>query len=191
MRDGCASRASLTASGGAALGRVCAGFAAPEVAMTGAVVLDAGDVPEPYASLLNHTGHMTERLRLHHGEPVDLEVLDHQSDGDAYTRRILLRLRGSRRVAEFGVVRMDLSCMPPDVREMIVERRVPLGDILIAHDVMRRIEPRFFYRFDGGAGLARGAAGMSWDGAYGRVGTIFVEDQPAIELLEVVPARGG
>ena len=68
----------------------------------------------------------------------------------------------------------------------IVERKTPVGRILIQHDVLRRIEPTAFVRIDAGPEQ------MAWFGEtgtgvlYGRLAIIHFDGKPAVELLEVV-----
>ena len=61
---------------------------------------------------------------------------------------------------------------------------IPLGAILITNEVMRRIEPKWYFRFTADAPMAAHFAGGG--AAYGRVGIIHCDGAPAIELLEVV-----
>ena len=98
---------------------------------------------------------MTEVLQKHHGEPVAVHVQDGHSDGDLYTRKITLTPEGSDKVVEWGIVRLDFRYMSPSVRDEILARQMPLGAILIKHNVLRRIKPRWFLRFpEGSAGAA-------------------------------------
>lgn len=151
----------------------------------GAIVVDAGDVPVPFDRLLVHESHMTTTLGAFHGEAVALRVLDEGQAGETYRRKIILTV-GDGHVVEVGVVRIHLEYTSPTVRSEILSKQTPLGDILIQHDVMRRIEPKWFFRFDGPAALL-GTFGRTIDGpVYGRVGVIHCDGQPAIELLEVV-----
>jgi chorismate-pyruvate lyase len=151
----------------------------------GAVVVDAGDVPVPFDRLLVHEAHMTTTLGAFYGESVVLRVLDERQAGDTYLRKIILTV-GDAHVVEVGVVRIHLEYTSADVRSEILSKQTPLGDILIQHDVMRRIEPKWFFRFDGPAALLE-TFGRTIDGpVYGRVGVIHCDGQPAIELLEVV-----
>lgn len=141
-------------------------------------------MPAPFRELLVHNEHMTAMLRAHFGEPVALDVLDHQQGEQAYRRRILLHLPSDGSIVEFGIVRIDLRYLPDDAAREIADRDRPLGEILIRHDVLRRIEPRWYLHFPDGVGEPRvpPIAG----GFFGRVGTIYCEGEPAIELLEVV-----
>lgn len=149
-------------------------------------VVPAGDLPDPFNKLLDHREHMTTRLADFHGLPVSLQVQQHAEDGDVYRRRIILTPTGSDFVVEFGLVRIDLAFTAPAVRAAILKRSQPLGDVLIKHNVLRRIHPRWFLRFRGDSPLLVGSGLESHEELYGRIGTIYCDEQPAIELLEIV-----
>ncbi len=151
------------------------------------------EVPAPYHGLLVHEHHMTVTVEAHHGDHVDVVIYNRRHDGPYYARRIFLALRDSRRVVQYGLVRINLRYCSPAVRAEIIAGETPLGRILINPDVLRRIEPTGFLR------LGPGPARMSQFGlsepkpTYGRLAYIHCDGQPAIELLEVVapeqPAR--
>lgn len=146
----------------------------------------AAQVPEPFRHLLVHEHHMTVTVEAHHGDLVDVQVLDHKLTGDSYARKILLSLQKSKKVVQFGLVRVRLEFCSPEVRAEILSRQTPLGRILIQHNVLRRIEPTAYLR------IVPGPAMMGWFGVdspkptYGRLAYIHCDGQPAIELLEIV-----
>jgi hypothetical protein len=168
----------------AALADLCAGIADLNELPQGEVV-EASRVPVPFDRLLVHNDHMTTRLGEFHGAPVELRVLRHAMEGDTYRRLITLHPHGRECVVEVGLVRIDLACTNPGLRAMILDEKWPLGDILISQNVMRRIEPQWFLKF-GAGGLFAEQFGIDAAPYYGRIGTIFFEDRPAIRLLEVV-----
>jgi hypothetical protein len=171
----------------AALLELCKPFTDGEFAPQGAVV-QPDEIPFPQDQLLVHHDHMTVVLERHHGAPVRVHVLDEHLDGDIYTRKISLTPTGrDGKVVEWGVVRLDFRYMAPDVRDEILRKQLPLGAILIKHDVLRRIKPRWFLRFPpGGPVLGLFGDAQTSSPAYGRVGTIYCNEEPAIELLEIV-----
>lgn len=167
-----------------AIASIAAEFFGPAFADAPALCA-AADVPAPFDRLLVHNEHMTTRLTAFHGEPVALEVLEDRHVGDTYQRKILLTV-GQGHVVEVGVVRIHLNFTSDEVRNEILSKKTPLGDILIQHNVLRRIEPKWFFRFEGPAALTA-AFDREVDGPlYGRVGVIHCDGEPAIELLEVV-----
>ena len=148
--------------------------------------VSADAVPEPYRTLLVHEHHMTVTVEAHHGSLVDVRVLERIHEGDTYARKILLALQSNGRIVQFGLVRIHFQYCSDAVRAEIVAGQTPLGRVLINHDVLRRIEPTAFLR------LLPGPAMLEWFGmktmqpVFGRLALIHCDEQPAVELLEIV-----
>ncbi len=146
----------------------------------------ADKVALPYQKLLVHEHHMTVTLEERHGSLVDVRVLDERLEGDVYARKILLALQSNQKIVQFGLVRIRLEFVSADVRAEITSRQTPLGRVLIQHNVLRTIEPTSFLR------ILPGPAMMEWFGlktptpTFGRTAVITCDDQPAIEVLEIV-----
>lgn len=170
-----------------ALLELCRPFAGTEISPQCAVV-QPDEIPFPQDQLLVHHDHMTVVLERHHGAAVVVHVLEEHREGDFYTRKISLTPAGSDTVVEWGIVRLDFRYMAPDVRDEILRKALPLGAILIKHGVLRRIKPRWFLRFpaDGPILGLFGDPRPECGPAYGRIGTIYCNEEPAIELLEIV-----
>ncbi|HEX3148561.1 MAG TPA: hypothetical protein VHR66_10785 [Gemmataceae bacterium] len=148
--------------------------------------ISSADMPQPYRGLLAHTHHMTVTVEAHYGGAVDVGVLEVGRTGDDYHRRIVLKLHGSDRIVQYGLVRINLALLDAEVRDAIVAQSAPLGRILIEHNVLRRVEPTSFLRVTPGPTLCRHMALMRPSILYGRTGVIFCNDQPAIAVLEVL-----
>jgi chorismate-pyruvate lyase len=106
--------------------------------------------------------------------------------GDSYSRKILLTLQRTGRVVMFGLMRVNFRYCSEEVRQKILAGNTPLGRVLIEANVMRRIEPTAFLR------VIPGPAMIEWFGldgpqpTYGRFALIHCDEQPAVELLEIV-----
>jgi chorismate-pyruvate lyase len=154
--------------------------------MAGWEPVPADNVPPPYQQLLVHEHHMTVTVEAHHGSLVDVQVLAENLQGDSYARKILLVTRNDHRVVQYGIMRINLGYCSDAVRAAVLERKTPLGRILIEHNVLRRIEPTAFLR------IFPGSAMLEWFGleqmkiTYGRLAMIHCDEKPAIELLEIV-----
>ncbi|NOT00749.1 MAG: hypothetical protein HOP29_08985 [Phycisphaerales bacterium] len=174
-----------------AIASLCRGLTEPVEPWRDCRDASPDEMPSACRDLLVHHDHMTTALERHHGQSVALHVLRHRDESNAYRREILLTLGNTGRVVEYGVVRVNLDVVSPAVRQEIVERRAPLGDILMRHDVLRRVEPLWFVGFDGDSPVAAHFGGTGRGPVFGRVGMIHYDHQPAIELLEVVAGEGG
>ncbi|MCS7168136.1 MAG: hypothetical protein RMI91_03600 [Gemmatales bacterium] len=147
-------------------------------------VVAAEAVPPPYYQLLVHHDHMTVTLENYYGGPVRLRVLARRRENSWYGRKILLS-RPSR-VVQFGISRIDLDLCSPGVRDAILREAMPLGTVLIEHNVLRNIEPCAFLR------LMPDEMMCVWFGlsepreTFGRLALIHWDSRPAVELLEVL-----
>jgi chorismate-pyruvate lyase len=150
------------------------------------VVVHPDGIPHPADALLVHHEHMTTVLQKHHGRPVSVHVLEEHRAGNTYTRKISLTPAGSDKVVEWGIVRLHFQFMSDEVRDEILAKQMPLGAILIKHNVHRRIKPRYFLRFPEHGQVLKLFGDDHAEPAWGRLGTIYCNNEPCIELLELV-----
>jgi chorismate-pyruvate lyase len=144
------------------------------------------DIPYPEDHLLVHHDHMTIVLQRHHGQDVEVQVLEEHLEGDVYTRKISLTPIGSNKVVEWGVVRLHFKYMPEEVKQEILRKQMPLGAILIKHKVHRRVKPRYFLRLPKGSTVVGLFGAVNSEPLYGRLGMIYCDHEPCIEVLEIV-----
>lgn len=145
-------------------------------------IIPSDEVPEPYHRLLVHPQHMTVTVEDYYGGPVAVRVLQRRRDRDTYARKIVLDMHGN--LVLFGIVRIHLNHCDEAVRQAILKEQTPLGRILIEHNVLRRIEPTAYLVFDRGLTFSQGM--KLDDETFGRLGIIYCDHQPAIELLEIL-----
>jgi hypothetical protein len=151
-----------------------------------AVEISSSEVPEPYHKLLVHTHHMTITVEQYFRSSVDVRVLNSRRAGNEYARKILLATHDTRRVVQFGLVRINLGVCPEPVRNEIVEGKTPLGRVLIKHNMLRRIDPVAFLRVSLSPTMAEWFGVAPGTTTYGRVGVIYTGDRPAVEVLEIL-----
>ena len=147
--------------------------------------IPASATPEPYKGLLVHDKHMTVTMEQYHGCPVDVQVLEKRLDHDVYSRKITLTKTGTDQVIQFGLVRFDFRYVDDEVRNEIVGESIPLGRVLINHNVLRHVDLNAILKVTAGPGLAEYLQMPEGGVTYGRVATIFCDHKPAIDLLEV------
>lgn len=147
--------------------------------------IPASTTPEPYKTLLVHDIHMTVTMERFHGCPVDVHVVDRRLDDDVYARKILLTRHGTNTVVQFGLVRFDFQYVTPAVRDEIISEKIPLGRVLINHNVLRQVDLNAILKLTAGPSLAKYLQMKEGDVTYGRIATIFCNRKPAIDLLEV------
>ena len=87
---------------------------------------------------------------------------------------------------QYGIVRLNFGYLEQAVRNEIETEEIPLGRILIQHNVMRQVKLLSLYEIQPGQAML-GVLGIEPQrSVYGRTAMIFCDDQPAIELLEIV-----
>ena len=171
------------------------------------------EVPQPWRRLLNHQSHMTVAMERFYSAPVRLKVISQctgtgtadrkPTPADWYAREILL-LDPLGTVVQYGVVRLDLRQLNASTLTAVLAAEIPLGRILIAAGELLEVQQVQLLRVVPGphlAGLLRGdtqrlatSTSTEWGPTFGRVATILLAGQPAIELLEIVApcaTRGG
>lgn len=143
-------------------------------------------MPEPYRELLAHTDHMTVTVEQFHQSPVDVHVHQTHVTASHYARKISLTRQSDGRVVQFGIMRINLAVLSPEVRREIESQQTPLGRILIQHDVWRKIHLMSLWRIEPGADLCQILGLPQPQVTYGRAAVIDCNGEPAIELLEIV-----
>ncbi len=148
----------------------------------------AAELPELYRQLLAHDEHMTVACEARCGGPVEVRVLAVQRTATHYSRKIVLTRPQDGRGVLVGLVRLNLSCLSDKVRQEIESERIPLGRVLIEHNVLRKVRLLSLWRVTPSVEL-KGLLGLA-DGedCYGRTALIYCDGVPAVELLEIVNA---
>jgi len=147
--------------------------------------IEAEDVPEPYHRLLVHKHHMTVTLEDYHGSPVKVVPWKVQRNGSIYGRKLDLTVE-SGRIVMTGVMLINFGYCTKAVQDAVVAESAPLGRILIEHNVLRRIDATAFVRIPAADPLVQRFKLKRPQPAYGRVATIYCDEKPAIDLLEIV-----
>ncbi|MCA9136843.1 MAG: hypothetical protein KDB00_08790 [Planctomycetales bacterium] len=167
--------------------------------------LTAEEIPQPRRELLNHEAHMTVTVEAHHGCPVDVRVartvlgpgvddplgpqgsnLDIAATGRWYAREITLHRQSDQRPVQYGIVRLNIDALAPEVWHEIHSEKIPLGRVLISHQVLREVELCGLWEVVAGHSLASLLEMSVGEVTYGRTARIFCDYVPAIELLEIV-----
>ncbi|MEZ6114735.1 MAG: hypothetical protein R3C99_27540 [Pirellulaceae bacterium] len=146
----------------------------------------AAELPDVFRRLLAHDEHMTVTVENHHRSPVDVRVLDTRTTDTHYSRKILQNRQSDGRVVQFGIVRLTLSFLAPEVRAEIERQQTPLGRVLIEHNVLRNVRLLSLWRIEPGPDLCGMFNLSSAETCYGRTALIYCNGVPAVELLEIV-----
>jgi uncharacterized protein (DUF2236 family) len=148
--------------------------------------VSARDLPEPYRSLLAHNEHMTVKLEAAHQCLVDVRVLAEWRDEASYARNSILARQGNGAALQFGIMRIWLADLPASASSEITVERLPLGRVLINHNVLREVELITLWRIVPGPALRKHLQLAVGQVIYGRSAQILVDERPTVQVLEIV-----
>jgi chorismate-pyruvate lyase len=148
--------------------------------------VEPDDMPAVYRTLLAHEHHMTVTVEAHYGCPVDVRVLERRITPTHYAREIVLTRQSDGRAVQYGIMRINLRVLGPEIQAEVRSEKAPLGRILIQHDVLRRIQLFSLWRIAAAPLLLSALELETPRDVYGRTAIIDCNDEPAIELLEIV-----
>ena len=147
--------------------------------------VEPDEVPEPYYGLLVHEEHMTVTMEAFHECSVELRIIERSRSENLYARKIMLTSERMGQMVQFGIMRFNFDYCSDEVRDEIIEGITPLGRILIQHSLMRRIDVHSFVKVQCSDELTHLFDIDTPSETYGRIATIFCDEKPAVELLEI------
>lgn len=147
-------------------------------------------LPPAYQQLLAHNAHMTVTVESFHKSLVDVHVHRTDINDTRYAREITLSRQSDGRVVQYGIVRLNHEYLDPEVWQEIASQKIPLGRVLIQHNVLREVVLEKLWHVEAAEPLAGHLAVHAGDTVFGRTAMIFCNKEPAIELLEIVVAEG-
>ena len=148
-------------------------------------------IPPPYDELLVHDRDLTPTLEAWYGGPLEVKVLALAPQGGWYQRLVVLTT-GQGHPVSLGAIRLALSRMSPSVQEDVLAGRVPVGRILLRHQVPHQSCPRHFFAVPADLRLSQVLACPKGKRLFGRCNVLRLSDGEALaEVVEVLsPTRG-
>lgn len=159
--------------------------------------LAADELPAPYGQLLAHERDMTRTLEGFLGASLVLEPIGQRQEEDRLLRKVVLLERGrERRVAEAGVIRIELATLEEPARSHVLRGEQPLGGILHTHGIAHRGCPEGYFRCTPGPELRDLLQSPGTENLYGRVSRLHRVDDgrliaKAVEILPSLAEKGG
>jgi hypothetical protein len=148
----------------------------------------AGEMPEPYRSLLVHESDMTSTLESFHRERVHLQLISRDRRNGDYFREVVLQLDGTDQPVEFGAIKINLDLFPVTAQKRILEERYPLGRILKDCQMTYRSRPQGFLRVASDSLINRLLRLTETQLLYGRRNTLLDGNgAPLAEIVEILP----
>lgn len=150
--------------------------------------LEGAEVPYPYRSLLVHENDMTPTLAAFHHSKLYLEVHRHEATDDYLIRLVTLHAESNDAPVEFGAIGIQLKNLPPEIRKLIVEGRLPLGGILKEYQFSHSGKPLAFFSVPADRLIADSLNQHPGEIVYGRCNQLFDGDGMVIaDIVEILP----
>ena len=105
---------------------------------------ESHSIPHPYGELLVHDRDLTPTLEAWYEGPLAVKVLALAPQAGWYQRLVVLTT-GQGHPVSLGAIRLALSRMSLTVQEDVLAGRVPVGRILLRHQVPHLGCPRHFF----------------------------------------------
>lgn len=151
-------------------------------------MLDGEELPEPAKQLLVHDDDMTPTLIHYFGQDIYLQVLHTEEEHLVIKREVILHLEETQEPVEFGAIKIDLSCMPAHVQDIIREGKKPLGGILHEHHVAHTSHPSGYFQVSSDDIMQRAFSFHDQPVLYGRCNMLRYENGNTLaEVVEVLP----
>jgi hypothetical protein len=153
-----------------------------------ATFVSAESLPQPQRALLAHASDMTSTLARYHGEPIGLKVLQRHQGPHWYRRHIVLETTASRRLVEYGAMRVSLPLLSEAARLDVLAAKMPLGAVLARHGLAYRHCPGGFFTIHSNR-LIEQALGLSWpQWLFGRCNCMSDSvGRVVAEVIEILP----
>jgi chorismate-pyruvate lyase len=119
-----------------------------------ATKINGREMPEPYRRLLVHDRDMTPTLEAAYDRKMNLRVLKYSFTNEVFSREIVLIPEGSDAPVVFGAIKIYLDEFSTEARDLVLERKLPLGTILESQGIRHYSKPDAFFEVEADAFIA-------------------------------------
>jgi len=131
---------------------------------------------------------MTGTLERFHQSLTRLQVLRSRTSNGIHEREVLLVADGTGRPVEFGAITVQLSPLPKEVREQVLQMSRPLGGLLREQGIEYLSRPKAFIRVEADRRLADLLELKRPTDLYGRCNSLLMPDGRVLaDIVEILP----
>jgi chorismate-pyruvate lyase len=150
--------------------------------------INGRDMPEPYRHLLVHDRDMTPTLEAAYDRKMNLRVLKYSLVGEVFSRQIVLVPEDSDSPAVFGAIKIYLDQFPAAARDLVLERKLPLGTILESQAIKHFSRPDAFFEVEADGSICQGLHITGPARLYGRRNMLGNSTgRKLAQVLEILP----
>lgn len=167
-------------------------YAEVGLALPAATRISGREMPEPYRRLLVHDRDMTPTLETAYGCNMTLRVLKYSLDDEIFSRQIVLIAEGGESAVVFGAIKIYLDEFPTEARELVLERKLPLGTILESQGIRHFSRPDAFFEVETDASINHALEITGHTKLYGRRNILGNSTgRKLAQVLEILPPASG
>ncbi len=150
--------------------------------------INGREMPEPYRRLLVHDRDMTPTMEAAYDRKMTLRVLKYALADEVFSRQIVLVPEGGEAPVVFGAIKIYLDEFPAQARELVLERRLPLGTILESQGIKHFSRPEAFFQVDADASILTALRIAGSARLYGRRNLLGnATGRKLAQVLEILP----
>jgi chorismate-pyruvate lyase len=158
------------------------------LALPSATRINGREMPEPYRRLLVHDRDMTPTLEAAYDRKMHLRVLKYAFDDEIFSREIVLIPEGSDAPAVFGAIKIYLDEFPAAARDLVLERKLPLGTILESQGIKHFSRPAAFFEVEADESIRQALQITGAPRLYGRRNILGnATGRNLAQVLEILP----
>jgi chorismate-pyruvate lyase len=166
-------------------------YAEEGLALPSVTRISGREMPEPYRRLLVHDRDMTPTLEAFYDRKMNLRVLKYALDDEVFSRQILLVPEGSETPVVFGAIKIYLDEFPTAARDLVLERKLPLGTILESQGIKHFSKPDAFFEVDADGSMCDALQISRPARLYGRRNVLGNSTgRKLAQVLEILPPDG-
>ena len=150
--------------------------------------INGREIPEPYRRLLVHDRDMTPTLEAAYDRKMNLRVLKYAFNDEIFTREIVLIPEGGDSPVVFGAIKIYLDEFPAAARDLVLERKLPLGTILASQAIKHFSKPDAFFEIEADASINQALEITGSHRLYGRRNVLGNSTgRKLAQVLEILP----
>jgi chorismate-pyruvate lyase len=167
-------------------------YAQAGLTVPSATRINGREMPEPYRRLLVHDRDMTPTLEAAYDRKMNLRVLKYSLDHEVFSRQILLVPEGSEAPVVFGAIKIYLDEFSTAARDLVLERKLPLGTILESQSIRHFSKPDAFFEVEADSSICQALEIAGSARLYGRRNVLGTSTgRKLAQVLEILPPAGG
>ncbi len=151
-------------------------------------VVPSSDIPVPIHQVLVHESDMTSKLTNFFRGEIRIQALRKEYKDPYLLREVILVKVETQQPVEYGAIQIDLSNLPEEAKQLILEYHTPFGAILNRFKISYQSKPTVFFRVMADSNLVDLLQMKEQQWLYGRSNVLMrVNGEVLADVVEILP----